>query len=424
MSLRYLLNVILGLSVLLALAGCGENGGGHKGENPADHRAEGEHGRKEKGHGEGGHEGHEEESGQDEGEREIHLSAEQAALLTIEVDKAPGGTAQARIAAPATVAFDPDRTARVGPRLSAKVVAVLVDLGEQVRTGQPLALMNSVELGRAKAGYLAAQGRLESAGADWQREQHLAEQQISSEAELLDAKAAFQAAQGEFRAALEILKLYGVTQEKIEQIGSESDEQLLSRFTLSAPVAGVVQRRDLAPGQTLSANETPIHIVDSRKMWLMIDAFEKSLPHLTLGQPVIFRTRALPNQVFEGKTDWISRELDPESRTLTVRAVLTNPEGKLRAGMAGTANVRTDGKAKYALVPVDAVQRLGEEEVVFVPGNEAGAYRLMPVTLGDEGNGLIEIREGLQPGDRVVVRGAFDLMSALTASSRSAAHSH
>lgn len=419
MTLRYLLKIILSLSVLVALTGCGDNGGDHNGENPAAQHSEEEHGQEEE-----SHEGHESEGEHDEGEREVHLSGEQAALLTIEVDQAPAGTAQARIAAPATVAFDPDRTARVGPRLSAKVVEVQVDLGDTVQPGDPLALMDSVELGRAKAGYLAAQGRLESARADWEREQSLAKQQITSEAELLDAKAAFQAARGEFRAALETLKLYGLTQKKIDEIGAESDEGPLSRFTLSAPVAGVVQRRDLAPGQTLSANETPIHIVDSRQMWLMIDAFEKSLPHLTPGQPVIFRTRALPNQVFEGKTNWSSRELDPESRTLTVRAVLDNPEGQLRAGMAGTASVQTDSKAQYALVPVDAVQRLGEEEVVFVPGNEAGAYRPMPVTLGDEGNGLIEVRDGLQPGDRVVVRGAFDLMSALTASSRSAAHSH
>ena len=61
---------------------------------------------------------------------------------------------------------------------------------------------------------------------------------------------------------------------------------------------------------------------------------------------------------------------------------------------------------------------------MFVPGVEAGAYEPLPVTLGDEGNGWIEIRDGIEPGDRVVVRGAFDLMSALTASSRSAAHSH
>jgi cobalt-zinc-cadmium efflux system membrane fusion protein len=419
MTLRYLLNAILSLTVLLALAGCGENGGDHKGENPAAHRGEEKHGQEEE-----NHEVHAEESGHGEGEREVHLSEEQAALLSIEVDQAPGGTAEANISAPATVAFDPDRTARVGPRLSAKVVEVLVDLGAQVRAGQPLALMDSVELGRAKAGYLSAQGKLESARADWEREQSLAEQQITSEAELLDAKAAFQAARGEYRSALETLKLYGLSREQIDDIDSESQEGPLSRFTLAAPAAGVVQRRNLAPGQTLSASETPIHIVDTRQMWLLIDAFEKSLPHLTPGQLVNFRTRALPNQTFAGKTDWISRELDPESRTLTVRAVLDNPDGRLRAGMAGTANIQTEGTANYALVPVDAVQRLGEEEVVFVPGVEAGAYEPLPVTLGDEGNGWIEIRDGIEPGDRVVVRGAFDLMSALTASSRSAAHSH
>ena len=76
-------------------------------------------------------------------------------------------------------------------------------------------------------------------------------------------------------------------------------------------------------------------------------------------------------------------------------------------------------------MPTDAVQSLdGDTSVVFVPGEEAGAFRVVPVTLGHEGNGRVEIRDGLAAGDAVVTEGAFDLMSALTSGSRSAAHGH
>ena len=78
----------------------------------------------------------------------------------------------------------------------------------------------------------------------------------------------------------------------------------------------------------------------------------------------------------------------------------------------------------FALVPIDAVQNRGDDHVVFVPADEAGAFRAVAVEPGAEGGGQVEIRRGLDPGDPVVVAGAFDLMSALTARERSAAHHH
>lgn len=363
------------------------------------------------------------DKGDDHGET-VHLTEGQLDLLSIEVSTAGQGNAGAIVSAPATIRFDPDRTVRVGPRLTAKVVRVLVDLGDRVRKGEPLAVMDSVELGRAKATYFAAAAKLESAEATFEREQSLAKQKISSEAELLDAKAAYHQARADHDAAVATLELYGVDAGDISSVGG--NEIPLSRFKLSAPAGGVVQARDLAPGQTVSPQETPIHIVDTSHVWVMIDAFEKSLPRLSTGLPVTFRSPVSPHQQYSGKTDWISNELDEKSRTVTVRAVVKNPDGALRGGMFGTADIDTGAYTNggHTLVPVDAVQRIEDSDVVFVPAGERGAFRAKPVTLGNEGDGQVEIVEGLSPGAEVVVAGAFDLMSALTAASRSAAHSH
>lgn len=357
------------------------------------------------------------------GQRKVHLTTAQRKRLDLKIAAAEAGSATAVVQAPATVRFDADRVAKVGPRLEAKVVTVTKDLGETVKAGETVAVLDSVQLGRAKARYLTAQARFGTALAEYQRDRKLAKQQITSEAELLQSKAAYLQAQAERDAARAELRLYGLDQKDIAGI-AVGGEQPLSRYYLSAPIAGTIQRRDLVTGQTVSAQETPIHIVNSRRMWVMIDAFEQDLARLRPGQPVKLTVRALPGQSFTGKTDWVSHELDEQSRTVRVRAVVANDNGALRAGMFGTARIQTDAEQRFALVPVDAVQTVGEDKLVFVPAEEAGAFRAVVVQTGAEGDGQIEIRQGIEPGDKVVVAGAFDLMSALTASGRSASHGH
>jgi len=353
----------------------------------------------------------------------LHLTEAQRGRLDLRVAGAAAGNAQGTLEVPATVQFDPDRVARIGPRLRAKVVRVTKDLGTRVAQGETVAIMDSVALGKAKARYLTAQAAFETARADYQREQELADKQISSQAELLDARARFREAKARRDAAMEELRLYGIPRKRVRGIEAGS-ERPLSRFRLTSPLAGVVQMRELTPGQTVSPDETPIHVVDTGKVWVMLEAYERHLPVLDTGQAVRFRSRALTDRVFEGQVDWISRELDGQTRTVRVRAVVTNTGDLLRAGMFGQATVTTTADGKAAMVPVDAVQIIEDRPMVFVPGEKDGHFRAVPVTLGQEAGDRVEVLDGLQPGDRLVIRGAFDLKAALTAGGRSAAHSH
>jgi cobalt-zinc-cadmium efflux system membrane fusion protein len=408
-------------------AGHEDSGHGGQERHEGGHEAKGpEAGRQQAaGHDEAGHEDDRKEGhdGHAQEKRTLHLEPSQREQLSLSIAPAEAGTATDSVQAPATVAFDADRIARVGPRLEAKVLKVVRDLGETVAAGETVAVLDSVALGRAKAAYLTARAKLSAERANYHRHEKLAEQQIISQEKLLRSRAAFLQAEAERDAARAELRLYGLSTDAIAGISAGGDAPL-SRYPLTAPIAGVVQKRDLVPGQTVSAQETPIHIVNTERMWVMIDAYEQDLPRLAPGRKVSLSLRALPAQPFEGTTDWVSRELDETARTVRVRAEVPNPDGVLRAGMFGTARIATEGGARYALVPVDAVQTIDGQEVVFVPGDEDGAYRALPVVTGDEGDGRVEIRSGIQPGDAVVVAGAFDLKAALTASGRSAAHSH
>lgn len=439
-SFRY--TVALTLTALV-LAGCGQGDdneeasgsgqSGHDRQAETGDKAGDEHARHQDGSGRDRQQptgGHDEPRGRDRGHtkhdqarRRVHLTEAQRSRLDLRVAKAEEGSAASTVKAPATVRFSSDRVARVGPRLEAKVVEVTRDLGERVEAGETVAVLDSVALGRAKARYLTAAAEHEAARAEYRRDRKLAEQQIVSESELLKSKAEYQRARAQRDSARAELRLYGLDESAVEQLAFGGD-QPLSRYYLTSPVDGVVQKRDLVPGQTVSASQTPIHVVDDRRMWVMVEAFEKDLPRLTPGQRVKLTVRALPGRTFTGKTDWVSRELDEQSRTVRVRAVVNNDDGVLRAGMFGRARIRTEAGKRRALVPVDAVQVIDGEDVVFVPGEEPGAFLAVTVRTGNESDGKVAIRSGLKPGERVVVAGAFDLKSALSASGRSAAHSH
>jgi RND family efflux transporter MFP subunit len=353
----------------------------------------------------------------------IRLTAEQVAELGVRVEQLAAGSATSVIERPATLTFDPDRIALVGPRIEAKVERVLKDLGDAVVPGEPLAIMSSVQLGEAKARHMALKARLETARATFDRERQLNEEKISSQAELLEAQARLQEAQADVDVIHETLRLYGLSRNAIEAIEPDA-ENPLSFFHLNSPVAGVVHRRDLSPGKTVGPEDVPIHVVRLDRLWVLIDAYETDLPYLSTGQSVTLTLRSLPDRKFEAVTDWISYELDPETRTIRVRAIVNNPLTILRAGMFGTAAIQSDGGPRHAVVPVDAVQSMNGGHVVFVPTGEPGGFRAAPVRIGNEGSGLLEVIDGLAPGDSAVVAGAFELMSAATAGSRSAEHGH
>lgn len=354
---------------------------------------------------------------------EVHLSKEQVVSLNIQVDTLRAGSASSAIERPASVKYDMDRIAKVGPRMEAKVVKVLKDLGDYVEEGDPIAQMSSVGLGKIKADYIRLRASYKKEEAHFQREKSLYQQDISSQAELLQAEFEYEEAKAELDAASEALRLYGLSKGDIQGIKAGSDTPL-SYFYLSSPLNGTIQQRDLSPGQTIRSGETPVHVADLSKVWVMIDGYEQDIRYLETDQDVELSIRSIPGNIFEGTTDWISYELGKETRTLPVRALFDNPDGKLRAGMFGIARIYTNSDETDALVPVDAIQKIEGSDQVFVPGEAPGSFRPVVVTLGNEHDGFVEVRSGLTPGDTAVVSGAFDLKSALTAAMRSAAHGH
>ncbi len=180
---------------------------------------------------------------------------------------------------------------------------------------------------------------------------------------------------------------------------------------LLSPVSGTIVERKVFNGQYVMEGDRLLTIVDTSVLWFRFDAYDRQLPWLRKGQKVRVTVPSLPGREFHGAISVIEPTLDEATRTVKVRADITNPvvgdaaqkQRLLRLGMYAEATVVAE-LADVLTVPRTAVLSPGERAYAYVEEG-AGAYSMRPVKLGRQGDGLCEVLEGLDEGDRVVTTG-------------------
>lgn len=178
----------------------------------------------------------------------------------------------------------------------------------------------------------------------------------------------------------------------------------------TAPHKGIVTAVHAGEGDQVSEMSFLATITDVDPLWGVLDIPERSLESVKAGQQVEIRTAAYPKRVFGGSIVSVSPEIDTLSRTVKARVSIANPDGRLKFGMFIDAAVRTGGYFQGVAVRADAVQNGPAGPFVFVKKSEDG-FLPTAVETGKEKDGLVEIKRGLVPGDKVVVEGAFLLKS-------------
>lgn len=326
------------------------------------------------------------------------------------------------------VDFEQNRLAHVSPRIPGRVEEVRADLGDAIRKGQVLTVIDSIELGQAKSTYLQAVAQEDLARQNYEREQGLYAERISSEKEMLAAKAAHLEAVARLRNAEETLRLYGMSDSRIRTLTYEDGRTSL--FQVRSPLSGKVVEKHVTAGELVTPERNMFTIADLGHVWLWIDIYERNLRHVHLGDDVEVLVDAFPDAAFKGKVSYLSDQVDVDTRTVRARIDVRNPEEKLRPGMFARIRITdphplpggTDG-APSLVVPDSAVQRDGTEFIVFVPVGEA-RFERRRVTVGRAAAGFIEILSGLAPTDSVVVEGVFLLKSEVSKEEMGAGHEH
>ena len=298
--------------------------------------------------------------------------------------------------------FDQNRLAQLSARGEALVIDVEVDVGDEVKEGQPLVVLTSAAVGADQARLAGARARLDAARAALAREEQLAESGLSPRKSLEEARRELAAAQAEHSAAASALGAAGAA---LDGGGG--------RHILRAPFAGTVVARDAVTGKTASAGQVLVQVADLSTMWAQLEVPEADAGLVRPGQAVRILFEGMRAQPREAKISRVAAAVDAASRTVRARVELPNRDRTLKAGVFLRAEISVTAAHEGLLVPREAVQRAESRTVVFVKRGD-NLFEPVAVKTGEAMGDLVEVLSGLEPGAEVVTTGAFLLKTEIT----------
>jgi cobalt-zinc-cadmium efflux system membrane fusion protein len=307
-----------------------------------------------------------------------------------------------------------DATVRVFTPVAGQVTAVRADVGQVVAKGAPLAEISSPDYGQALADARSARANLAAADKALSRSRDLLAHGAAAQKDVEAAEAAYGVAQAERDRAVARLTLYHGSESSTDQV-----------YVLRSPCAGSVVERNINPGQEVRSDQmlanatslfAPLFVVsDTTRLWLQVDASETDLASLQPGQAIRVASNAFPGRVFDGTIANIGPSLDPATRTVRVRGVVSNPGGLLKAEMYVSCDVvRDESRVAGAGVeiPSTAVFTIDNKPYLFVEVSP-GKFERRQVEIGDEKDGRLPVTSGVAPGQRIVTDGALLLQAVL-----------
>jgi cobalt-zinc-cadmium efflux system membrane fusion protein len=341
----------------------------------------------------------------------VMMSPEKQKASGIELQKATFASVSAPLSATAVVEINLDRSAKMSPRVTGKVVRIVASQGDKVQAGQPLAYLDSVETDQMQADYLKAQSRLDLARSDLRREEALFEKKISPEKDVIKAKQGVRAAEADLNLAKERFRLAGM--DVTQPVPPESGRNY-PLVAITSPISGTVVERSVSQGEVAGPEKILFFVADLSSLWIGINLYEKDIAQLGIGVDADISVDAIPGTVFKGRISHIGDVVDEKTRTVKARVTIVNSNGLLKPGMF--ASVKIDNpkglRDKLLVIPESSILSEGDSRYVFVT-SEDGRFVKRAVIIGRTFGSKIEISGGLKEGESVVTSGAFILKSEL-----------
>jgi Cu(I)/Ag(I) efflux system membrane fusion protein len=251
--------------------------------------------------------------------------------------------------------------------------------GQHVHRGEPLFRLYSPQIQLAQADFIVAiRARGKVTGSDSDKE---------------------------LEGAMQRLRNLGVPQSRIDEVRNTGTNP--RTIDWPAPADGDVIEKNVITGQRVVAGDELYRIADHSRVWVIADVAEADIAEITVDMKVTVTLRAMATEPVEGKVTFIYPELNPETRTVSVRIELPNPEERMKPAMYADVLFRTgDEQATVTAVPDSAVIDSGTRQVVLVAKGE-GRFAPRAVKLGRRGEGYVEVTEGLKPGEEIVISATF-----------------
>jgi cobalt-zinc-cadmium efflux system membrane fusion protein len=307
---------------------------------------------------------------------------------------------------PGKVQYSEDRYARISSPLVGRVTEVRAKLGEKVVVGQVLLSIDSADIGAAYSDYVKAQSELQLATRNYELAKELYETKALSKKDLVQAENDFFKAQAEDRRARERLLALRVPAAELDK--PRTEQRITSRFDLKAPLDGTVVERSVTVGQLVGADPSQVlyTIADLNVLQVVAEVYERDLIRVAKGIPVSVTVEAYPSETFSGMIAYVGDVVDPNTRTIRVRCGVANRGLKLKPEMFARVNLKIGSGTPVLVLPKEAVMEVGGQEFVFVQTAD-GKYVRRPVVTGVSAGDTVQIRQGVEAGERVVVKGAL-----------------
>jgi membrane fusion protein, heavy metal efflux system len=411
----------------------------------------------------------EEQADEHGGGDEVELSGETLEAAKIEYAKVTERAAVGLLRVTGTVEANQQHVQQVTPLVGGRVDRVLVALGDRVRAGAPMAVVASpqiaemhgklhesetrlqnaernlarVQKAENRAAALSAKARLDEAEAALKRTRRLIELGAGAGKDLIAAETAYKTAKAEYDFQSNISLNKELAEAQAEAATARVDAQHIrdglralgapvstneqdchncdiSLLTVRAPISGTIIERLINAGAGIEAGKPLFTVADISTLWIIANVPEAQVGSLRVGTPAEVRAAALGDEVISGRVSYIDPVLNQEARTARVRIEVANRQERLKVGMfvevgfeAGASGQGRPLESEL-VIPEDAVQRINERTVVFLPKEgEKGHFEARDVELGGVSGGYQRVISGLKPGDRIVSKGSFTLKTQL-----------
>jgi membrane fusion protein, heavy metal efflux system len=347
------------------------------------------------------------EYSQIEGRVELTPKAVQSAGIVIET----AGIVQMKtfLDLPGEIGLNIDRVVHVVPRLSGVVTEVYKNLGDTVRHGEVIAVLESRELAELKSAYIASLKRLELARSTFDRKERLWREKISSEKDYLASRQALAEEEINLQVTTQKLLALGLSQTDLNSI-PEMTGRGLTRYELKAQFDGTVIKKNIAVGEAIKEDADIFAIADLCTVWVEVTIYAKDLNVVKVGQNVTVRSKVLGLEA-DGVLEYLGPLVGEQTRTARGRVVVQNPEGRWRPGLFVTIEIVQEEVSVPVAVSVDAIQTYRDWSVVFVQYGDL--FEVRPLELGRNDGKWVEVLHGLLPGERYVARNSFILKADL-----------
>jgi len=284
------------------------------------------------------------------------------------------------------VDFDEERLSRLHPKIEGWIEALYIDkTGEQIGKDAILLNIYSPKLVTSQQEYLLALDNLDVLKASPYEEIRRGAEQLA----------------GSTRERLELLD---VPEHQIREL--EHTRKVKKNLHIHSPFDGVVISIGAREGQFVTPATELYKIADLSRIWVLADVYENEVAWIQAGDPVDMKLAAIPGKVFTGRVGYVYPYAEAKTRTIKVRLEFDNPDQLLKPDMFADVTIHAQRTVDAIVIPAEAVVRSGEREQVFVV-RAPGKFEPRAVRLGVSAQGMVQVLDGVSPGERVVTSSQF-----------------